>query len=104
MPECLAQEVDRAALPGAAEHLRDRALQAGVRVRDDELDARQAALDESSQEAAPEGLGLALADVEPDHLPVAGRVNAVGEHQALVDVASAITDLLDLLKRVEHVP
>jgi hypothetical protein len=39
-------------------------------VRDDELDAGEAALDEFAEEAAPEGLRLCLADVEGDHLPV----------------------------------
>jgi len=32
VPEAIAQEMDGAALPGAPEHLRDRGLQAGVRV------------------------------------------------------------------------
>ncbi len=66
VPERLAQEVHAAALPGAAKHLRERLLQAGVGVGDDEFDAAQAALDERAQEAAPEGLRLRLADVEGD--------------------------------------
>jgi hypothetical protein len=40
------QEVDGAALPGRAEHLRQRVLEPRVRVADGELDADQAALDE----------------------------------------------------------
>jgi hypothetical protein len=59
-----------------------------VGVRDDQPHARQAPLDEASEEAPPEGLRLALADVEPDHLPVAGLVHAVGEHEALPDHAA----------------
>jgi hypothetical protein len=94
--ECLAQEVDRAALPGAAEYLRDRFLQPGVRVGDDQLDAREPALDERAQKAAPEGLGLRFADVERDHLAVAGLVHAVGEHQRVAHDAAAVSDLLDL--------
>ena len=39
VPEALAQEVDGAALPTAAKDLRDRGLQAGVRITDGELDA-----------------------------------------------------------------
>ena len=63
---------------------------------DDELHAAQAALDQSAEEAAPERLGLALADVEPDHLAVAGLVHGVGEHQRLPDDAATVADLLDL--------
>ena len=81
--ERLAQEVDATALPGAAEHLPDRLLEAGVRIGDDELHSAQAALDQVAKEAAPEGLGLRLADVEGDHLPIAGLVHPVGEHEAL---------------------
>jgi hypothetical protein len=47
--ERLAQEVNGAALPEAAEHLSDRVLQPLVRVGDDELHAGQAALDEAAQ-------------------------------------------------------
>ena len=63
-PEAVAQEVDGAALPGAAEDLRDRGLQAGVRVGDGQLDADQAALDQASEEVGPERLGLGLADID----------------------------------------
>src|SRR5512132_1934534 len=49
VPERLAQEVDAAALPGAAEHLADRLLQPGVRVGDDELHAAEAALYERAE-------------------------------------------------------
>src|SRR6266540_4230991 len=96
MAERLAEEVDAAALPGAAEHLTDRLLQPGVRVGNDQLHAAQATLDKSAQEAAPERLGLGLADVERDHLAVAGLVDAVGEHQCFADDTAAVADLLDL--------
>jgi hypothetical protein len=88
--------VDAAALPGAAEHLRDRLLQAGVRVGDDQLHAVEAALEAAAQEGAPERLRLRLADVEGDHLAVAGLVHAVGEHERFPDDAAAVADLLDL--------
>jgi hypothetical protein len=65
VPERLAEEVDRAALPGAVQGLRDRGLQAGVGVGDDQLRPGQAALDQAAEEALPERLRLALADVEP---------------------------------------
>src|SRR5207245_7035070 len=47
-------------------------------------------------EGAPEGLGLALADVEADHLPVARLVHPVGEHETLADNSAAVPDLLHL--------
>ena len=70
-----------------------------MRVGNDELHAAEPALDERAQEAAPESLRLALPDVEPDHLPVAGLVHPVGEDEALADDAATVSDLLDL--RVE---
>jgi hypothetical protein len=42
------------------------------------------------------GLRLRLADVERDHLPVAGLVHAVGEHQRLAQDAAAVADALHL--------
>jgi hypothetical protein len=62
--EAVAREVDRAARPSAAQDLRDRGLQAGMRVAERELDANQAALDQTAQEARPEPLGLGLADIK----------------------------------------
>ena len=87
------------ALPRAGEHLADRLLQAGVRVADDELNTGEAALDQATQERAPERLRLRLADVETDQLAVAGLVDGVGEHQRFPDDTAAVADLLDL--RVE---
>ena len=68
VPEAVAQEVDGAALPGAAEDLRDRGLQAGVGVGDRELDADQAARDQASEELGPERLGLGLPDLDREDL------------------------------------
>ncbi len=62
--EAVAEEVDGAALPGAAQDLRDRGLQTRVRVADGELDTDQPALDQAAQERGPERLGLGLADVD----------------------------------------
>jgi hypothetical protein len=92
----LAQEVDGTALPGAAEHLRDRGLQALVRVGDDKLHAGETAFDQRAKEVAPEGLRLALAAVEADHLAATRLVHAVRDHQALADDAAAVAHLLDL--------
>src|SRR5262249_46302467 len=63
---------------------------------DDQLRAGQAALDQAAQEAAPERFGLALADVEADHLAVARLVYGVGKHERLGDDAATVADLLDL--------
>ena len=82
VPEAVAEEVDGAALPGAAEDLGDRGLQAGVRVADRELDADQAALDQAAEELGPERLGLGLADVDREDLAPAGLMHAVGDRPA----------------------
>jgi hypothetical protein len=62
--EAVSEEVDGAALPGAAEDLGDRGLQPGVRVTDGELHADQPAGDQAAQELRPERFGLGLADVD----------------------------------------
>ena len=67
-----------------------------MRVRDDQLHAAQAALDQAAQEAAPERFGLALADIEADHLPVARLVDGIGEHERLLHDPAAVADLLNL--------
>ena len=82
--EHVAQEVDCAALPPAAKHLRDGGLQAGVRIGDAQLDAVQAMGPQRPQELPPERLGLGLADVDADDLTAASLVDAVGDHQGLV--------------------
>jgi hypothetical protein len=69
VPEAVPEEVDRAALPAAAEDLRDRRLQPGVRVADGELHSGPAALDETSEKLGPERLGLGLADIDRQDLP-----------------------------------
>jgi hypothetical protein len=80
MTETVAEEVDRAALPGALADRGDRGLQTGVRVRDGELDTHQTALDQPAQEARPEGLSFGLADVDGQDRAPAGLVHAVREH------------------------
>ena len=92
----VAQEVHGAALPGAAEHLGDRLLQALVGVGDAEPHAVQAAGQETAQELAPEGLGLGLADVDADHLAASRLVHAVGDHERLVTHAAALAHALHL--------
>ena len=57
--------MDGAALPGTAQQLRDRVLQAHLSVGDGQLDAVQAALAERAQERPTECFGLGLADVQP---------------------------------------
>jgi hypothetical protein len=67
-----------------------------VRVGDDQLQTAQAALDQAAQEGAPERFRLGLADVERDHLAVAGLVHTVGQHQRFPHDPAAVADLLDL--------
>jgi len=90
------QEVHGAALPGAAEHLGDRGLEALVGVRDAELGAGQAAGAQGAQELTPEGLGLGLADVDADDLSAPALVDAVGDDQSLVADAAQLPDALHL--------
>ena len=61
----VAHEVDAAALPGGIEHLGGRRLEPLMRVRDDELDAGEAAALQLMQERGPEGLRLRSADLRP---------------------------------------
>src|SRR6266545_543980 len=96
VPERLAQEMDGAALPWTAEHLRDRILQAFVRVGDDELYAGEAALDQRAEEVPPERLRLALPAVKADHLASTRLVDAMRDHQTLAHDTAAIADLLHL--------
>jgi hypothetical protein len=67
-----------------------------VGVGDGQLDADQPALDEAAQEVGPEGLGLGLADIDREDLAAAALMDAVGDHQRLVDHPAAVADLLEL--------
>ena len=73
------EEMDGAALPGAAEDLRDRGLQAGVRVGDRQLYADQPARDQPAEEVGPERLRLGLADVDREDLAPARLMDPVGD-------------------------
>ncbi|MBA3262490.1 MAG: hypothetical protein H0T69_08495 [Thermoleophilaceae bacterium] len=96
VPEAVSEEVDGAALPGRAEHLRQGGLEARVGVRDGELDPNQAAGDQRAQELTPERLGLRLPDVQADDLASARLMDGVGDHHALAHDPATITHLLDL--------
>lgn len=72
--EHVSEEVHRAALPGHAEHLPDRILEALVGIRNAEQHTAQAAGNEAAQEVAPEALRLGLAHIEADHLAAARLV------------------------------
>jgi hypothetical protein len=63
VPQAVSKEVHGAALPGAPSTCASAASRPGVRVRDRQADADQAARDEPAQERAPERLGLGGADV-----------------------------------------
>ena len=96
MAEHVAQEVDSAALPGAAEHLGDGGLEAGVGVGDDQLHPLQPASAERAQERPPERLGLGLTNIQADHLTPARLLHAVGDHQRLVAYPTRLADPFDL--------
>ena len=64
----VADEVRRAALPGAGKHPLDRVPQAFVLVRDGQAHAPKPAGPQRAQELDPEGLGLDLAEIQADHL------------------------------------
>jgi site-specific DNA recombinase len=74
--------VDPTPLPRRAEHAPDRALEALVGVRDDQLHALEAALDQAPQERGPEGLGLARAEVQAGARPPAGVAGPGGSRAA----------------------
>src|SRR5690606_24810878 len=61
-------EVDAAALPGSAQHLGDRRLEALVSVGDHQLCAPKAAPHQLSQEGCPERLGFGGANIEAENL------------------------------------
>jgi hypothetical protein len=92
----VAQEVNRAALPGAAMQPRDRRLQTLVSVGDDQPHAGQAAGEQRAQKIGPERLGLGLAHVDAEDLGAARLVHAVGDDYRLAHHAAAVPDLLDL--------
>jgi len=83
----------RATLPGAGEHPGDRRLQPLVLVGDRQAHPRQAPGHQPAQELDPEGTGLDLAEVDPDHLATAGLMNGIGDHQRLGAHRAAIPDL-----------
>src|SRR3954451_22997665 len=72
--ERIAHPMNPTALPGRAEDAGDRQAQAVMRIRDDQLDALQAAPDQALDEAGPKRFGLRRADPETDDLaPAFGR-------------------------------
>ena len=96
MPERVPEEVDGAALPGRAQHLRDGLLEAFVGVRDDQLHPGEAAADQRAKELPPERLGLGRAHVQADDLPLTAGVHPVGHHQGPMLDPPTGADLLDL--------
>src|SRR5689334_13800957 len=61
-----------------------------------ELDTDQAALDQPAQERGPKRFGLGLADIDREDLSPAGLMDAMRDHQRLVDHAPAGPHLLEL--------
>src|SRR5207247_2548481 len=89
----VADEVDRAALPGCGEHPGDCVAQPFVLVGDAEAHTLQAAAAEVAEQLGPEGLRLGLAQVEGDHLAPAALVYRVGDHERLRADVTAVSDL-----------
>jgi hypothetical protein len=79
---------------GAGQHGADGVHQAVVRVGDDELDAGQAAGDQSAQECQPAGAVLGGGDVQAEDLAVPVGVDADRDQRMTVDDAAALADLL----------
>src|SRR6266540_1114294 len=92
----VADEVDRAALPGGGEHPGDRVPELFLLVGDAEAHSLQAAAAEVAQQLDPEGLRLDLAEVESDHLAPTALVDGIGDHERLRADVTAVSDL-DLL-------
>ncbi len=76
MGQHVAHEVNAAALPGGVQDLGDGRLDALMGIRDDQLDATQAAPGQLAQELGPEGLGLRGADLHAQHLAPAVAIDA----------------------------
>src|SRR5512144_492582 len=72
----IAHEMNPASLPSGVQYFGDGGLQAFMGVGDHQLDPAQAAAGELAQEARPEGLGLRRADIHPQTLAPAVRVDA----------------------------
>ena len=62
-------------------------------IRDDQLDALEAALDQALQEGRPEGLGFRWTDTEANNLPPAIGVGGDGDYGRHRDDAAALADL-----------
>ena len=72
----VAHEVDAASLPGGAQHLGHRRLDALVGVRDHQLHSAQTAPRELAQELGPDRLGFRSADLHAQDLAPAVAINA----------------------------
>src|SRR5512144_2050348 len=75
MGQRIAHEMNPASLPSGVQDFGDGGLQAFMGVGDHQLDTAQAAAGELAQEARPEGLGLRRADIHPQNLAPAVRVD-----------------------------
>jgi hypothetical protein len=76
MRQRVAHEVHAATLPSGVEHLGDGGLDALMGVRDDQLDAAQAAAGELAQERRPECLSLRRSNVHAENFAPAIAVDA----------------------------
>ncbi len=90
------RQMGLAALPGGALELQaDRLHKPAVVIRDHYVDAGQPAALEPGEEAYPAAFRLAVAQLQPKDLAVAGRVHTDGEERTDRTYASALTHLED---------
>ena len=78
---------------GHAQHAGDRGLEPLVLIGDRQAHTVQPPLLERAQELDPERARLDLADIQADHLPHAGLVHRVGDHQRLGHHPPVVTHL-----------
>src|SRR5215468_5966086 len=93
MRQSVAHPMHPTALPAGAEHARDGVAQPVMGVRDHQLDALEAALDQSLQKARPERLGLRGADAKTDDLAPAFGGDRHGDYYGDRHNAAAVADL-----------
>src|SRR5262245_33181177 len=93
MRQSVAHPMHPTALPAGAEHARDGMAQPAMGVRDHQLDALEAALDQSLQKARPERLRLRGADAKTDDLAPAFGGDGDGDYCSDRDDAAAVAHI-----------
>src|SRR5262249_9566469 len=89
----IAHPMHATALPAGAKHAGDRQAQSLMSIRDHQLDALQATLDQPLQEGRPERLGFGRANPEPDDLAPAVGADRDSDYRGDRDYATAVANL-----------